>query len=64
MCIPADLTVSKRPGISYQTEIHFAVVNHISFVFLYETCLNLVSDFNEENYKSARNLKSKQIYIS
>ena len=23
-----DLTVSKRPGTSYQIEMHFAVVNH------------------------------------
>ena len=26
--ILADLTVSKRPGTSYQIEIHFVVVNH------------------------------------
>ena len=39
--ILADLTVSKRPGTSYQIEIHFAVVNHLyrlfSFVKLVET---------------------------
>ena len=37
----ADLTVSKRPGTSYQIEIDFAVVNHLyllfSFVKLVET---------------------------
>ena len=39
----ADLTVSERPGTSYQVEIHFAVVNHLyiyllfSFVDLVET---------------------------
>ena len=37
----ADLTISKRPGTSYQIEIHFAVVNHLyllfSFVNLVET---------------------------
>ena len=37
----ADLTVGKRPGTSYQIEIHFAVVNHLyllfSFVKLVET---------------------------
>ena len=36
-----DLTVSERPGTSYQIEIHFAVVNHLyllfSFVKLVET---------------------------
>ena len=26
----ADLTVIKRPGSSYQIEIHFAVVNHLN----------------------------------
>ena len=40
-CLLADLTVSKRPGTSYQIEIHFAVVNHLyllfSFVKLAET---------------------------
>ena len=39
----ADLTLSKRPGTSYQIEIHFAVVNHsyllFSFVKLVETLL-------------------------
>ena len=39
--ILADLTVSKRPGTSYQIEIHFAAVNHLyllfSFVNLCET---------------------------
>ena len=40
--LPADLTVSKRPEISYQIEIHLAVVNHVkyllfSFVKLVET---------------------------
>ena len=29
----ADLTVSKRPGTSYQIEIHFAVVNHLYLLF-------------------------------
>ena len=37
----AHLTVSKRPGISNQIEIHFAGVNHLyllfSFVKLVET---------------------------
>ena len=37
----ADLTVSNRPGTSYQMVIHFAVVNHLyllfSFVKLVET---------------------------
>ena len=37
----ADLIVGKRPGTSYQIEIHFAVVNHLyllfSFVKLVET---------------------------
>ena len=36
-----ELSVSKRPGNSYQLEIHFAVVNHLyllfSFVKLVET---------------------------
>ena len=38
--ILADQTRSKRPGTSYQVQIHFAVVNHlyISFVFLCEIC--------------------------
>ena len=35
----ADLTVSKRPGTSYQIEIHFAVVNHLYFLF---SLVNLV----------------------
>ena len=39
--ILADLTVSKRPGTSYQIEIRFAVVNHLyllfSFVKVFET---------------------------
>ena len=29
----ADLTVSKRPGTSYQIEIHFAVINHSYILF-------------------------------
>ena len=29
----ADLTVIKRPGTSYQIEIHFAVVNHLYLLF-------------------------------
>ena len=37
----ADLVVSKRPGTSYQIDMHFAVVNHLyllfSFVKLVET---------------------------
>ena len=37
----ADLSVRKRPGTSYQIEIHFAVVSHLyrlfSFVKLVET---------------------------
>ena len=37
----ADLTVSKRPGTSGRTEIHFAVFNHLylclSFMKLAET---------------------------
>ena len=37
----ADLTVSKRPGTSYQIESYFAVVNHLyplfSFAKLVET---------------------------
>ena len=37
----ADLTVSKRPGTSYQIEIHVAAVNRLyllfSFVKLVET---------------------------
>ena len=37
----ADLTVSKRPGTSYQIKIHFAVFNHLyllfSFIKLVET---------------------------
>ena len=32
---PADLTVSKRPGTSYQIEIHFAVVNHLYLLFAF-----------------------------
>ena len=40
-CTLADLTVSKRPETSNQTEIHFSVVNHLcllfSFVKLVET---------------------------
>ena len=39
--ILADLTVSRKPGTSYQIEIHLAVVNHLyllfSFVNLVET---------------------------
>ena len=35
----ADLTVSKRRGPSYQIEIHFAVVNHLYFLFSF---VNLV----------------------
>ena len=39
--LPADLTVSKRPGTSYQIEIHFAVFIHshllFSFMKLVET---------------------------
>ena len=31
--IPANLTVSKRPGTSYRIIIHFAVFNHLYFVF-------------------------------
>ena len=31
--ILADLTVSKRPGNSYQIEIHFAVLNHLYLLF-------------------------------
>ena len=30
---PTDLTVSKRPGTSYQIEIHFAVFNHLYLSF-------------------------------
>ena len=29
----ADLTVSERPGTSYQIEIHFAVVNYLYILF-------------------------------
>ena len=35
----SDLTVSKRPGASYQIEIHFAVVNHLYLLFSF---VNLV----------------------
>ena len=31
--IPADLTVSKRPGTSYRVEIRFAVSNRLYFLF-------------------------------
>ena len=31
----ADLTVSKRPGTSYQIEINFAVVNHLYLFFVF-----------------------------
>ena len=31
--ILADLIVSKRPGTSYQKEIHFPVVNHLHLLF-------------------------------
>ena len=31
--IPADLTVSKRPGTSYRIKIPFAVFNHLYFYF-------------------------------
>ena len=31
--LPADLTASKRPGSSYQIEIHFAVFNHLYLLF-------------------------------
>ena len=32
---PADLTVSKRPGTSYGIKIHFAVFNHLYFLFFF-----------------------------
>jgi hypothetical protein len=34
------MTVSERPGTSYQVEIHFVIFNHflISSIFLYENC--------------------------
>ena len=39
--LPADLTVSKRPGTSFRIEIHFAVFNRLyllfSFIKLVET---------------------------
>ena len=31
--LPADLTVSKRPGTSYQIEIHSADFNHLYLLF-------------------------------
>ena len=31
--LPADLTVSKRPGTSYRIKIHFAVFNHLYLLF-------------------------------
>ncbi len=58
-CHPADLTVSKMPGTSNRIEIHFAVFNHISLLFLYETRCNFVIMFNKENYKSILNLGTK-----
>ena len=47
----------------HRIEIHFAVVNItlISFVFLCETCQNLVTVFNKENCMSAGNLQTKSI---
>ena len=30
---PADLTMTKRPGTSYQIKIHFAVFNHLYLLF-------------------------------
>ena len=34
-CELADLTMSKRPGTSYQIEIHFAVVNRLYLLFFF-----------------------------
>ena len=49
-----DLTVSKRPGTSYQIEIHFAVVNHLYILFsLVKTVLD------KENYTTPKNLQTK-----
>ena len=31
--IPADLTMSKRPGTSYRIKIHFAVFKHLYLLF-------------------------------
>ena len=31
--LPADLTVSKRPGTRYRIKIHFAVFNHLYLLF-------------------------------
>ena len=55
---PADLPVSKRPGSSYRIKIHFAVFNHLSFVFLYDL-LKLLIMFSKENYTSTRNLEAR-----
>ena len=35
------LTISKRPGTSYQIEIHFAVVNHLYLLFSFVNLLKV-----------------------
>jgi hypothetical protein len=49
MALPADLTMSKRPGNSYQIEIHFAVFN----IFYFPLRNSLKN--TKKNYKSTRN---------
>ena len=57
---PADLTVSKRPGTSYQIDIHFAVVNHLyllfSFVSLIKNIISLPEIYKQSKLYFMRNL--------
>ena len=40
--IPGDLTVSKKPGTSYQIEIHVVVFNHLYELYLLFSFVKLV----------------------
>ena len=55
------MTVSERPGASYQVEIHFVNFNHFLISFI--SFMKIVIIFSEENFKSTRNLEPKSITL-
>ena len=54
------MTVSERPGTSYQVEIHFVIFNHFLISFI--SFMKIVIIFSEGNFKSTRNLNRSRLY--
>ena len=61
--LPADLTVCKRPGTSYQIEIHSAVFNHLVLITLFSFIMKLAETYYNNYYKSMK-FGNKVNYIS